>query len=301
MTGLVSFDSPQDLTHVDASSADEDDRSIERPNLYLFYLAVLAQSMGWPLFAVGIASIAYSVWRRSAPDVMVLSYSLLNYLVFSGTSSDTLYYPRYALPIIVVMTLLSGRAISELAGRTGRPKVAMAILTLACIGWPLAHTLASTEAYSKVDTRTTAKIWVESNIPPASRILIEGLKIGPTNGTVPLGETAEALDRRIEYWTDREPKQARYLELKRDVSHGVGYELELVRLDAMESLSDYVSRGVQYFVMRPDYIKGSRRSDSGSARLLEDLRSNPRVRMVKKVQGGTQTPPGPTIEIYRWQ
>ncbi len=283
-------------------NAGEVDERIEgRPNLYLFYLGAMAGAMGWPLFAIGMFSLGYAAWKRTPPDVMLLSYALVNYLVFAGTSSETLYFPRYTLPIIIVVTALAGRTVVELAGRIPQRRTVIAVVAVACVGWPLARTIVNAEALAHPDSRTIAKEWIEANIPAGSRVLIEGMKITPIKGTVPLRETPAAIERRIAYWRTREPKQARYLELQRDASGGTGYELHFVRLDSIAPLQEYVSQGVRYFVVRPEAFEFSRRAEADSGRLIRELRSDPRVRLLHRIEGAAQTPPGPLIEIYGLQ
>jgi hypothetical protein len=129
-------------------------------------------------------------------------------------------------------------------------------------------------------------------------VLIEGLKIGPVRATVPLHETPESIQRRVDYWTVKEPKQAKFLELQLAVHPGGGYDLELVRLDSISSLDAYLARGIEYFVIRPATFTGTRRSSMGSARLVSDLRSDSRIVLLKSFPGHRRLWFGPTIEIY---
>jgi 4-amino-4-deoxy-L-arabinose transferase-like glycosyltransferase len=299
-TGLVTFDFPHNSVPIDGDGDQGDDLAdgIQRPNLYLYYLGVLADSMGWPLFVGGLAGLGYALWMRTAADVVLVSYALINYLVFSGTSSEVLYYPRYSLPMLVVVTLLAARLLTHLSNRTARPRMALVLAALACIALPAERSIENAVALSRLDSRTLAKSWIEENIPSGSHVLIEGIKIVPDRGTVQLRETPEAVQRRIETWRAREPKQAQYLRLLQEVPAETGYNLHLVRLSSIQPFENYLSQGVEYFVVRPDYFEGSRRMGSGSARLLDTLRSDPRVELLKRVEGDTKTPPGPTIEIY---
>ena len=211
----------------------------ERPNLYLFYLSAIKDSMGWPLFGLGLISAAYALWKRTAADVMLLSYALANYVAISSTTSESLYYPRYALPIILVMAILSGRAIAATMHAKSRHRVlAATAAVVACIVVPLGTSISVAHDMMRTDTRTLAKDWFDSNVPAGSRVLIEGLKIGPVRATVPLHETSESILRRMEYWKIEEPKQAKFLELQLAVHPGGGYDLELVRPQASSRLTN---------------------------------------------------------------
>jgi hypothetical protein len=113
-----------------------------------------------------------------------------------------------------------------------------------------------------------------------------------------LRDTVESLDRRIAYWQDLEPRQARFLQVKRAAHEGGGYDLELVKLRSIESLEAYASRGVEYFVVRPEFFESSRKAKPSSAVLLERLRSDPRVSLIKRFPAEPGSRPGPSIEIY---
>jgi 4-amino-4-deoxy-L-arabinose transferase-like glycosyltransferase len=301
-TGYVSFmyGSPNDVTAQESFDVETELDATGAPNLYLYYLKALKESMGWPLFGLATISLGYAAVRRTAADVMLLAYALANYLAIASTSSDKLYYPRYAIPIVIVMAILSGRTLSDLAARfesIRTPK--KAIVMIALLAWPAWQTVVTGYALTRTDTRTLAKEWIESHIPPGSRVLIEGLKIAPVKGTVQLSDTRAGIKRRIEYWKTREPKQAKFLELQLSVHEGHGYDLELVRAHLMEDLDRYVSRGVQYFVVRPEYLLlASKRSGTESARFYADLRANKSLVLIKRFEGSFQTPPGPTIEIF---
>ena len=272
-----------------------------RPNLYVFYFNAMADSMGWPLMLLGLAGSAYAFFRRAPADAMLLSYAAVNYVVIASTNSASLFYPRYALPIIVVLVLLGGRALAELVHWRGRPHWAvLAAVLAALLVMPARQAGMTAYALTKPDSRTLAKEWFEANVPAGSKVLIEGGKIGAVRQSVPLQDSREAMQRRIEYFRAVEPRQAEFLERKLAVHEGVGYDLQLVRLDSIDSLDFYTAQGVEYFVVRPGtFLRELRRSGLGSASLLEDLRTDRRATLLKRFEGDSPEQIGPTIEIYR--
>jgi hypothetical protein len=292
---------PEEMLDDDGFAAAAFD-SFSRPNLYLYYLNVLQNSMGWPVFAVATVAVGYALWKHRPADVILLSYALINYLAISSTSSEILFYPRYALPIIVVLAVLTGRALSDLILFMPRWRVAVwASVAVALIAWPFAHSIKYAYSLTQTDTRTLAKEWFDAHVPAGSKVLIEGGKIAASRLTVPLADSRESLGRRIAYWKLQEPRQAKYVELKRAVHEGGGYELELVRVASIPPFDDLTARGIEYFVVRPESFMGSRKAESGSARLLSRLRSDTRVKLLKQFKADSSTQPGPTIEIYRFQ
>ena len=274
---------------------------LTRPNLYVFYFDAMVDSMGWPLMLLGLAGSAYALIRRAPADVMLLSYAAVNYVVIASTNSASLYYPRYALPIIVVLVLLAGRVLAELVQWRGRPHWAVLAAVLAALLIVPARQAGMTAyALTKPDSRTLAKEWFEANVPAGSKVLIEGGKIGAVRQSVPLQDSRAAMQRRIEYFRTVEPRQAEFLERKLAVHEGVGYDLQFVRLDSIDSLDSYAAQGVEYFVVRPHtFLRDLRRAGPGSATLLSDLRTDRRVTLLKRFDGDSPEQIGPTIEIYR--
>ena len=158
------------------------------------------------------------------------------------------------------------------------------------------------KALTRPDTRTLAKTWFDANVPAGSKVLVEGGKIEAARETVPLQDTREMITRRIAYWKVVEPKQARFLQFKRAVHQGTGYELTFVQLSSIEALDVYADGGIEYFVVRPvAFTQGIRKSGTGSAQLVDRLRTDPRARLLKRFDGDTRTQLGPTIEIYQLQ
>lgn len=289
----------------DASDVDEQDSGDMlyegRPNLFTFYLWVLLQSMGWPLFLVALGSVAYALWRRTPADLILISFALVFYLLISITTSEILYYPRYVLPVLAVLTILSGRLLGELwqmSRLTHHPAVALTII-VALIAVPTVRSVQGNQLLAGTDTRTLAKEWMEAHVPQGAKVFIEGLKIKPIKSTAQLKDSAENIRRRIEYWKPREPKQARFLELELQVLEGKTFDLELVRRSEIRSFAHYESVGVEYFVVRPDALLKSRRSDQQGVLLLRALRSDSRVSMVQGFYPDRRRTPGPIIEVYR--
>lgn len=272
-----------------------------RPILWIFYLDVLRESMGWPLFVLSLASVGYGIWKRRPADVLLVTYGLANFAAISSTSSKFLYFPRYTLPIVVVLSVLSGRAVYDLCSFVRTRRVATTgLLVSVLIAAPLLRSTVSSYTLTKTDTRTLAKEWFETHAPVDSKVLIEGAKTSASRLTVPLYDSREALDQRIAYWSVIEPRQAKYLEIKRASHAGGGYRLELINLNSVASLETYIHRDVEYFVVRPSSFLASRKAGSGSATLVRRLRTDPNVKLLKRIDASSTLRPGPEIEIFQW-
>ena len=167
--------------------------------------------------------------------------------------------------------------------------------------WPVYRCVMQDYSLMLVDTRTIARDWFLANVPSGEKVLVEGGKTGPKRESVQLPESRASIERRIEYWREVEPRQARFLEIKLATQSGTGYDLELVRLQSIETLEHYAAEGVEYFVVRPEYFTASRKADSRAARLLEQLRTDPRCVLIRRIAPESRWHPGTTVEIFHLQ
>ncbi|MGH7926181.1 MAG: ArnT family glycosyltransferase [Candidatus Binatia bacterium] len=272
----------------------------EPPNLYAYYIGVLAHSMGWPLLIVSILGVLYALWKRTPADVVLVPFAVVFYLVFASSSHPYLYYPRYILPVIVVLALLAGRLVYDAwprRGATGRAVAVFAVTALAFL--PAYRTVMNSYLIIKTDTRTIAKEWFEENVPEGARVFIEGIKIEPTRLTVPLQDTVENMREYIEYYSIREPGKSKYLGFKIQAINGKTYDLKLVPPRDMQDLRYYKEAGIEYLVIRPEAFLNSRKIGDQSISFYEELQHDPAVTLLKTFEPDPRSRPGPLIEIYK--
>jgi 4-amino-4-deoxy-L-arabinose transferase-like glycosyltransferase len=281
-----------------------------RPNLHVFYLNVLVDSMGWPLVLASVFSVVYAALKRSHADLILLSFVLVLYFLFTGPVAGDMYYGRYFLPIIAIVMVLVGRMFADayelVRGRGGRALVATAVGMLMVV--PIYLSVSQNIALAGPDTRDVAKGWIEENLPNGARVAIEGGKIAPIRTTVQLQDSLEMVERRIGYWSQVEPRQARFLEFRRKVmleemgEPGVTFELMLVRPESWRDLAYYRAYGIDYFVIRPEFIPTGSAMGTGKSNLLDQLRADSGATLVYSInrprprnrRGG-----GLSIEVYR--
>ncbi|HZL65017.1 MAG TPA: glycosyltransferase family 39 protein [Thermoleophilia bacterium] len=134
----------------------------------------LGAGIGMVLVVLGIAGIAWALWRRTRLDLMVAPYVVLYYLYISTWKELA---DRYLLPIAPLVILFAVRFCLELAGlrpawrRVALPVVA-AVLAVACV-LPLASAVSFDRALSGTDTRALAKDWIERTIPAGTVLATE--------------------------------------------------------------------------------------------------------------------------------
>ncbi len=146
-----------------------------RPNWWVEHIAELWGSHGITqlLFAVGLAGVAWALWRREQADILLVLSAGAFYVVYSLPT--WLYSPvQFLLPVVPLLAVLGGRALWEAAWRLGlaRRTAGLAFLLLAVLPlWSSAEQSAC--AFHKRSTRR-AREWVEANLPPGTGILMSG-------------------------------------------------------------------------------------------------------------------------------
>ncbi|CAN5295448.1 hypothetical protein BH24PSE2_BH24PSE2_12880 [soil metagenome] len=283
-------------------AAMEEPSTASPPNLFIYYAEALRDSLGWPLFTVALAGTACAVWRRRRADIILLSFGAIFYVVFAASQDPYLYFPRYLLPVNVILVVLAGRFLNAIWPR-GRPARQVAgVIAVAALGaLPAYRTVANNQLLIQEDTRTVAKNWIENNVPQGSRIFIEGLKIEPTRLTVPLDDTADNIRRYIEFYQDREPGKAKYLRYKLQARSANSYDLELGTPSEIREndLMHYKRMGIQYLVIRPEAFSDSRKLAEGGVSFLNQLTNDPDVSLMRSFSPGSRERSGPLIHVYR--
>jgi len=134
----------------------------------------LGGGLGVLLLVLGVAGVAWALWRRSRLDVMVAPYVVL-YYVYISTWKELA--DRYLLPIAPLLILFAVRLCVELAGlRPAWRRVALPavfVVLAAAFALPLAAAVTYDRGLSGTDTRAAAKAWIERTIPAGSVIALE--------------------------------------------------------------------------------------------------------------------------------
>jgi 4-amino-4-deoxy-L-arabinose transferase-like glycosyltransferase len=271
----------------------------ERPNLFVYYLAAMPRAMGWPLTIVAALGVVRALWARSIADTMLVAFALATFVVISITGTD-LYYERYALPVMFVLSVLAARVVCDVGKvsprRWGPIAAAVGLLLVAS---PAQLAVQRTRLLTEPDNRTFAQHWIEANVPAGATVLIEGARFAPNRTGVALEESVDGLKRRIAYWKGRDARAVTYLQHKLAAAEGVRYDLVLVNLRSLGSLDQYRAMGVEYFVILPRRFLEHRQTSAGALSLVEELRTAPDVELMQEFPADLERRRGPTVEIYR--
>lgn len=148
---------------------------IDAAPAWLYYLRTLTWGMGWALVALVILGLAFVLSRRMLEGWIVLCF-VAAYYVFLARAAY--YASRYLVPVLPVSCTFASLGLCALMvpARLHRQKLAV----LACgvgavlaIAQPIAFAVRHDVLLTRTDTRTVAKEWIESNIPPGTKIAVD--------------------------------------------------------------------------------------------------------------------------------
>ena len=143
---------------------------------WLFYVKVLYY--GWGGVLLGLASVGFlrrlvrAIAHGDRMSILLLSFPLFYYASMGSTRH---YFARYALPLLPFGAVFGAEALVVVSAWVRRRRVrwgrrlAMA-LAIAAIAQPLACDVQHDVVLTRQDTRTLAKEWTETHIPPGAKI-----------------------------------------------------------------------------------------------------------------------------------
>ncbi|TMF01912.1 MAG: glycosyltransferase family 39 protein [Chloroflexi bacterium] len=141
---------------------------------YVFYARTLVTGLGWLLLAASVAGVVLSIRRRDWSSIVVVS---LPAVLLAVLGAQQLYFARFLLPALPALLVEAALALETLAGV--RPAAGLAAALL--VGAPsLVDTLRFDVLLSREDTRTLARSWIESNLPPLAIVAVDSAPLGPS-------------------------------------------------------------------------------------------------------------------------
>ena len=271
-----------------------------RTNLFTFYLVKIIDSMTLPVFILCAIGSLYALRTRRQVDIVLLTFGLSIYVVMSLSSDKQLFFPRYILPLIPIMTLFGGRLLDTILSKVPMTwRRHTSILVLLVLSASPAYQIALNNYISvQKDTRVFAKEWFDTHVQDGDKVLIEGSPGTLYEGTVPLRYSPAILKSVIRYHSDSDPAKAKYFRMALKAVNGKTFDLVGVRADELQTLEKYKDMGIQYFVLRPENYVNSRLRTHW-AELVQELREDSNTVLVQRFDPVQNITPGPTIEIYR--
>lgn len=155
-------------------------------NAYIDYIKILFFKQFYPpLFILIFAGLLYALYKRNKSDCILTPFILFHYFLISGT--NYLVQDRYIIPILPVLLLLGSRLLIEIfdnakiKGKIFTYSVYSSVLILLIL-LPLIKTVRFDLTLTDRNTGVIAKEWIERNITPGSKILIDAGRTIITSG-----------------------------------------------------------------------------------------------------------------------
>jgi len=141
-------------------------------NSLSFYLDTLNWGIGLPALVFLIASIPMALFIEKKIQINMMAWFILAYLLFLSFSQ--LRFERFILPIIPFSTVLISWMVFQLIEKYSRPKSYFLLIMGILIIYTSLGSLYFDYLLHQKDTRTLAQEWIEENIPPGSKIALDG-------------------------------------------------------------------------------------------------------------------------------
>ncbi len=155
----------------------------------------LFQGLGAPLFALCLVGSFYSVYKLSRKLIVFISFPLVFFLTIVNFSQP---HARYVLPLIPFLLILAAWFLESTLFKEGMPTLkAKILITAVSIMVVLPSGIKSVYSdylFSRKDTRTLAKEWIEDKIPYGSKIAIDHSFFSPR-----LNPGGEQLEDKLNY------------------------------------------------------------------------------------------------------
>jgi hypothetical protein len=142
---------------------------------WAYYVKTLIYGVGAVMLVLALVGIVSKiVLSRNDGTVLLLAFPLGYYLLMGATRH---YFARYALPLVPFVALFAAegtvRVSSWLSRRRSVRLMMITMLGVLVAAQPLAQSVRSDLLLVREDTRTSAKKWIEANIPDGARIAVD--------------------------------------------------------------------------------------------------------------------------------
>jgi MYXO-CTERM domain-containing protein len=239
--------------------------------------------MGPPLGVVALLGLGYALLRRRRADLILASQPLFvgGFLMLFATKE-----PQHMLVAFPALTILGAVFVVDGVCWLIRPRVwqtvALALVSILVLVVPATRSFQNSYRMTLPDTRSVAKDWIEANIPPGSRIVMDSGKyylgaLGPPlrlsawtlEQFVDRGTSLDrdSLDRRVGSRRPGYSGEAEYFRQQlQALGDQPGYDVVQILHDVSSptadvlTLDEYLAMGVQYAVVnsrvRNGYLPG---------------------------------------------
>ncbi len=146
----------------------------QAPSFGLFYPSHLPGSFGMALMVLTLLGLLVMILRHTREDVLLLSFTLLTYLLFESIAYKAI---RHLIPVVPFFMVAAAMAVEKISTALFRHPLrrwaALIGILLGLIGLQLQRIYTFFHTLSQPDPRTTAYHWILNHIPDGSRIMTE--------------------------------------------------------------------------------------------------------------------------------
>jgi hypothetical protein len=271
------------------------------------YMSVLLRDYNLTLTIAALVGMAVGLWHRHRWGI-IWAVSVLSFVLVM-TLADRGAMERYLMPLIPAFWLLAARAV-EFVGR-GRPAF-MGILVAVIVIPSLYALIEQNYTWTRPDTRVLAKAWIEENVAPDAKILMDGMRFRFIQSP-PLTPNATAVARRVEGVMDEDGRVSRgvsddtlrFYARAMEGMEGPKYDLHSTVWGlGVEELDYYVDGCFDYVVTSSGITRRFDRQGMGerfpvSERFYRGIQTDPRFDLVYSAEPARWRIQGPVINVYR--
>jgi hypothetical protein len=269
------------------------------------YVRTLFQEHNLALTLAALAGVGLAVARKQRWSMIWAGTILLFVGIMSASNRGQ--PEHYLLPIGPCLWLLASQALVAIPARRW-----LTIAALLCVvALPLIAIVRQNTEWTKPDTRIVAKQWIESNVPPGAKILMDGYQHRFTPSP-PLLPDKSAVLRQVS-GVASEPNRFRgvsqrtlklYAQAMESIE-GPRYELHSTRWGlAVEEPSTYVQRCFDYIITSSMITKRYKRENveqrlPKSAKFYDQLDELSYLQKIYTIEPIPWQRSGPTIDVYK--
>lgn len=140
------------------------------PSVIAYARLLFSDTIGWPVCLLGVAGFAWAIaedWRRG----FLLASFTAAFLAFVANTVPMTRYLNVVMPMFALAAAFTVVRVSEWFDR--RAALAAAVITLLALVPGLALSLRTDLFFLEKDTRTLAREYIETHIPPGSSFLVQ--------------------------------------------------------------------------------------------------------------------------------
>jgi hypothetical protein len=272
------------------------------------YLKLLANEYNVALTATALFATVLGALRRNRWELILGGAVVVFVTVMS--LADRTQPQHYLLPIVPALWILGGRGVMALGKyRPWFPPVALAVI----VAVPSYCLVRAAVEKSQLDTRVHAKEWIEANVPPGTKILMDGMRYRLSQGP-PLNPDRATIEGKVERAIDEGGNFGRGVSefalsvYQEAMETADGPKYGIVSTEHGLKVRDiaYYAENCFGYIVTSSMVAGrfrpgtpAREMFPRSAQFYDSLETDPRLRMVHEEIAVPWKKSGPTIRIYQ--